>query len=96
MPAGRSVPDWYQEKLDKLLLALDEAMAPLLAGSDPGTRRRHARTLWASVHGMTSLSTADKLSHVTAHAGRALVDDLVLTYLAGLQSRSLQESSMHR
>jgi len=96
MPAGRAVPDWYQEKLDRLLSALDEALAPLLTGSDPGTRRRHARTLWASVHGMTSLSTADKLSHVTAHAGSALVDDLVLTYLAGLQSRSPQASPVHQ
>jgi hypothetical protein len=34
---------------------------------------------------MTALSTADKLSHVTAHAGRTLVDDLISTYLAGLQ-----------
>jgi AcrR family transcriptional regulator len=88
MPAGRSVPDWYQEKLDKLLAKLDDALVPLLKGSDAGTRRRHARTIWASVHGMTSLSTADKLSHVTGHSGRSLVDDLVLNYLAGLQVRS--------
>ena len=88
MPAGRTVPDWYQDKLDRLLTTLDEALAPLLKGSDAGTRRRHARTIWASVHGMTSLSTAEKLSHVTAHSGRSLVDDLVLNYVAGLQSRS--------
>lgn len=87
MPAGRSVPEWYQEKLDKLLGKLDDALVPLLKGCDSGTRRRHARTIWASVHGMTSLSTADKLSHVTGHSGRSLVDDLVLNYLAGLQVR---------
>lgn len=86
MPAGRAVPEWYQEKLDKLLAVLEEALAPLTTASDPGTRRRHARTLWASVHGMTSLSTADKLSHVTAHSARALLDDLVHNYVAGLQS----------
>ncbi len=96
MPAGQVVPDWYQEKLDKLLSALDEALVPLLLGSDPSTRRRHARTLWASVHGMTSLSTADKLSHVTAHSGRSLVDDLVLNYLAGLQSIEQKQPLLHR
>jgi AcrR family transcriptional regulator len=95
MPAGRSVPDWYQEKLDKLLTKLDEALVPLLKGSDAATRRRHARTIWASVHGMTSLSTADKLSHVTGHSGRSLVDDLVLNYLAGLQVRS-EESAIRQ
>lgn len=87
MPAGREVPEWYQAKVEKLLMPLEEALAPLLVGSDPGSKKRHARTLWASVHGMTSLSTADKLSHVTAHAGRSLVDGLVSTYLDGLQSR---------
>lgn len=87
MPAGRDVPEWYQAKVEKLLMPLEEALAPLLVGSDPGSQKRHARTLWASVHGMTSLSTADKLSHVTAHAGRSLVDGLVSTYLDGLQSR---------
>ncbi|MFA5901930.1 MAG: TetR/AcrR family transcriptional regulator [Hyphomicrobium sp.] len=91
LPAGREVPDWYDEKLDKLLAALEAALAPLLVGSDPTTRRRHARALWASVHGMTSLSTAEKLSHVTAKSGPALVDDLVLTYLAGLRSLEIEE-----
>ncbi len=93
MPAGRTVPEWYQAKLDKLLAPLDEAMTPLLLDSDPGTRRQHARTLWASVHGMTSISTADKLSHVTAHIGRSLVDDLVQTYLAGLENRTPARSA---
>ena len=92
MPAGRAVPEWYQDKLDKLLGVLDEALAPLVKSCDAGARRRHARTLWASVHGMTSLSTADKLSHVTAHSGRSLVDDLVTTYLAGLQSQGAEET----
>lgn len=95
MPTGRAVPDWYEAKLDKLLMVLEEALAPLVLGCDPTTRRRHARTLWASVHGMTSLSTASKLSHVTARAGRSLVDDLVLTFIAGLQSRSPEETAAH-
>jgi hypothetical protein len=36
---------------------------------------------------MTSLSTADKLAGITAHSGRTLVDDLVSTFLAGLERR---------
>ncbi len=40
--------------------------------------------LWAGVHGITSLSTADKLSVVTTESANRLVDDLVTTYLAGL------------
>jgi hypothetical protein len=40
--------------------------------------------LWAGVHGITSLSTADKLSVVTTESANRLIDDLVGTYLAGL------------
>jgi AcrR family transcriptional regulator len=87
MPAGREVPQWYQTKVENLLMPMEEALAPLMVGSEPGCQKRHARALWASVHGMTALSTADKLSHVTAHGGQALIDDLVSTYLAGLESR---------
>jgi hypothetical protein len=36
------------------------------------------------VHGITSLSTADKLSVVTTETAGRLIDDLVDTYLIGL------------
>jgi AcrR family transcriptional regulator len=85
MPVGREVPPWYQAKLESLLVPLEDALAPLLGTADPGTRKRAARALWAGVHGMTSVSTAHKLAHVTAQSGRSLVDDLVSTYLAGLE-----------
>jgi AcrR family transcriptional regulator len=87
IPAGREVPVWYQTKLESLLAPLEEALAPLLEERDAGAQKRAARTLWASLHGMTSLTTANKLSPLTAHAGRSLVDDLVATYLAGLEHR---------
>jgi AcrR family transcriptional regulator len=90
IPAGREVPGWYQAKLESLLAPLEEAIAPLIEERDTGAQKRAARTLWASLHGMTSLSTANKLSPVTAHAGRLLVDDLVATYLAGLEHRRPQ------
>ena len=47
---------------------------------------RDPRVLWAGVHGITSLSTADKLSVVTTETASRLVDDLVTTYLAGLSA----------
>ena len=50
-------------------------------------RQRAARALWAGVHGIASLSSADKLSVVTTETAERLVDDLVATYLAGLAAR---------
>jgi AcrR family transcriptional regulator len=88
LPAGRTLPGWYQAKLECLLTPLEEAVAPLVDQQDPDAPRRAARALWASVHGMTSLSTTTKLSPVTGRAGAAVLDDLVSTYLAGLTKRS--------
>jgi AcrR family transcriptional regulator len=87
LPAGQDLPVWYQTKLDSLLSPLEDALAPLIDAKDSGAQKRAARTLWAGVHGMTSLSTASKLSRVTGPASGALIDDLVSTYLAGLSQR---------
>jgi len=87
MPLGEDIPSWYRAKLEGLLVPLEEALAPLVDGTDPSANRRAARTLWASVHGMTSLSTAQKLAPVAGQGGGSLVDELVATYIAGLEHR---------
>lgn len=84
LPAGREVPVWYQHKLEGLLSRVENGLSPLMPDADPQTLRRTARVLWAGVHGITSLSTADKLSIVTTDTAPALIDDLVSAYLAGL------------
>ena len=84
LPPGHDVPVWYQQKLEDLMSRVEDALAPLMGVSDPQASKRAARVLWAGVHGITSLSTADKLSIVSTEAAGALVDDLVRTYLAGL------------
>ena len=83
MPAEAASP-WYQQKLEGLMGRVEEAMAPLFPPGREADRQRAARVLWAGVHGITSLSTADKLSVVTTETASRLVDDLVATYLAGL------------
>jgi AcrR family transcriptional regulator len=85
LPAGHDVPGWYQQKLEGLLQRVEEALAPLMNGGDALALKRAARVLWAGVHGITSLSTADKLSIISTEAAASLVDDLVRTYLAGLE-----------
>jgi AcrR family transcriptional regulator len=87
MPIGFDLPDWYQNKLEQPMGQVERAMAPLF-GSDRTTElARSARVLWAGVHGITSLSTADKLSIMSPEAAAYLTDDLICNYLAGLASR---------
>lgn len=84
LPAEYGVPEWYQTKIESLLVPLHAALEPLLGGTDAGSKHRATRTFWATLHGVTSLSTAGKLSPATAHEQGALINDMVTTYLAGL------------
>jgi AcrR family transcriptional regulator len=84
LPAAMQVPSWYQHKLDQLLDRVEVVVRPLVRDHDGSGAKRAARVLWAGVHGITSLATTDKLSSVTSEDAVALVDDLVLNYLAGL------------
>jgi AcrR family transcriptional regulator len=83
MPGGADTPPWYQEKLERLMGRVETAVAPLYPPDAVLERQRAARVLWAGVHGITSLSTANKLSNVTSDAAALLVTDLVSNYLAG-------------
>jgi AcrR family transcriptional regulator len=87
LPTGTSLPAWYQQKLETLMGRVEEVLQPMFPAGSEMDRQRAARVLWAGVHGITSLSTADKLSIVTTDAATRLVDDLVGTYLAGLAGR---------
>jgi AcrR family transcriptional regulator len=84
MPAGAELPAWYQQKLEGLTAQVERALAPHFPPGSEAELRRASRALWAGVHGITSLSTADKLSVITTETAGRLIDDLVGTYLAGL------------
>ena len=84
MPGGTDTPPWYQEKLERLMGRVETAVAPIYPPDAVMERQRAARVLWASVHGITSLSTANKLANVTTEAAAMLVSDLINNYLAGV------------
>ncbi len=88
LPPGVDVPPTYRAKLDGLLSRIEAALTPLLQSREPAERRRAARVLWAGVHGITSLSTADKLSNVSTESAWPLVKDLVETYLDGISAQT--------
>lgn len=87
MASDTVVPDWYQTKIDTLMHRIETALTPLFPDGETASLKRSARALWAGVHGITSLSTAKKLTNVTTEAAGLLVDDLVRTYLDGLPNR---------
>ena len=87
MQVPANVPDWYQSKLESLLGEVEHELGRLILDTDGRQVKRAARVLWAGVHGITSLSTTDKLSIVTTEAAGPLVEDLIDRYLDGLTGK---------
>ncbi len=87
LPANVDLPAWYKQKLEGLMGHVERALAPHFAPGREADLQRASRVLWAGVHGITSLSTADKLSVVTTETAVRLIDDLIGTYMAGLSAR---------
>lgn len=85
LPPGRDVPVWYHQKIDGLMQRVEFAIAPLMPDSKPEVVKRTAQVLWAGVHGITSLATADKLSIAKTEGAGPLVDNLIMAYLAGFK-----------
>jgi AcrR family transcriptional regulator len=82
---GRGAPDWYLAKVAKLLALLEEALMPLFDESGREEAAGAARVLWASLHGICSLSQSDKLQVITDRSARELAEMLVHCLIAGLQ-----------
>ena len=87
MQAGTEIPSWYQDKLENLLAEVERELGRLIPDAGAERVKRAARVLWAGVHGITSLSTTDKLSTVTTEAAAPLVEDLIDNYLDGIAGR---------
>ena len=85
LPPGREVPAWYQQKLDGVMQRVEGVVAPLMPDSKPEVIKRTSHVLWAGVHGITSLATADKLAVASKEGAGPLVDLLVTANLAGLK-----------
>lgn len=90
LPDGEVQPDWYTEKILKVLGLVETALAPLFPLGQETERLHSARVLWASVHGICSLEVVDKLADT--ETVEALSNSLIANYLAGLRAGGKQSS----
>lgn len=86
-PAGAVLSDWYIAKVGRVLGVLEDALSPLFRGDAGDGKRLAARTLWASLHGITSLSQSEKLEVITRETPRRMAQHLAVHYVAGLARR---------
>ena len=85
LPPGSDFPDWYEKALAATTNVVDEVLKPLVADEDE--RRRAVATLWASLHGLASLSSSGKLAVVDRDDPRAMAHLLIRRFLGGAARR---------
>jgi AcrR family transcriptional regulator len=88
MPEGQPAPDWYRRKVGKVLAIVESAIAPAFEPGNTIRPMRSARVLWASLHGIWSLTHSGKLALLTDETTTELAETLIATYLAGLRVTS--------
>ncbi|GBU18254.1 MULTISPECIES: TetR-like C-terminal domain-containing protein [Methylobacterium] len=81
LPPGAAFPDWYEAALAGTTGLVDAALGPLIP--DAEERQRAVAALWASLHGLASLSASGKLAVLTPEPPERLGRLLVARFLDG-------------
>ena len=72
LPEGAALPDWYKPKLTALIALVAEALAPLMPENSTREREAATVTMWAGLHGISTLAVASKLTLVAETEPREL------------------------
>jgi len=90
LPFKKSAPPWYSERLERLSDHFEDALAnqlPLMK-NNPKSLKQSARVVWAALHGISLMSATRKLPAMFHESMQHIADDLIETYVAGLQDRA--------
>ena len=79
------LPDWYRQKIRQGLEILGQALSPIFAEGQINEISESARTLWASLQGICSLSKNGKLDVVGGQSRDAMTQSLVTHFVTGLR-----------
>ncbi|NQV22214.1 MAG: TetR/AcrR family transcriptional regulator [Rhodospirillales bacterium] len=93
LPEGETLPEWYDVKVDKVLGRVEDALSPLFTPDDAEGKQHAARVLWASLHGICSLSETGKLDVVTPRPVRDMAVTLVKNFVTGLRVNVAEEKN---
>ena len=89
LSANIPLPDWYQEKIDRVLGLLETVLRPAFPGHQLREARDSAVVLWASFHGICSLASGGKLSIVSGQSASEMARRLTTLFLAGIPASQL-------
>ncbi|WP_018184407.1 TetR/AcrR family transcriptional regulator [Kaistia granuli] len=81
LPEGADLPDWYRPKLAALIGLVAEALEPLMPDRSAEARYAATVTMWAGLHGISTLAVSAKLTLVAEteprQLGHLLVDRML-------------------
>jgi AcrR family transcriptional regulator len=84
---GRSVPEWYREKIARMFAMVEEALRPLAKQRTQQDITQAARVIWGGVHGICILALTDNLGIAGVDSVRELTRSLISNYLEGFIGR---------
>lgn len=82
LPEGVDLPDWYRPKLAALIALVADALGPLMPDKTEDARAAATVTMWAGLHGISTLAVSSKLTLVAETSPRHLGHLLVQRMLA--------------
>lgn len=83
---GEELPEWQSERIDSMTGMLESLIRQITPSKSDEAILEASRVLWAGVHGITLLTVDDKLFTSTPVDGKALIDNLIDTYLNAWQA----------
>lgn len=92
MAPGAETPDWYAAALRRATELVGAVLQPFIP--EPDERHRAVAALWAALHGLGSLASANKLAAISPEDPRVLARLLVGGFLNGLEPAEKAQSTM--
>lgn len=87
LPEERSQMTWYQEKIDRLFLLLEDIIAPAFPGNKARERQIAARVFWSSFHGLCYLNEKGQFHTVGRNMSVAEMTDFMIgKFMAGIMN----------
>ncbi|MBB1489123.1 TetR/AcrR family transcriptional regulator [Oceanospirillum sediminis] len=82
LPEEESVPEWQLQRINDLFAIIEQALSELATTVPESDLQQASRTIWASVHGICSLSLDDKLFAGSQTYGESMLDSLISHYVS--------------
>ena len=83
IPAELDLPEWYNQRIENLFSIVEGLLSEFI--SKKSEALKHAKVIWASIHGICVLSLTQKLNVAGTASVEILTDSLIENYLRGLE-----------